>query len=59
MSRKHLTALLGAAQNLNIIVEGVRNERWASKGVRLKDTREWVEFYLALKRVEENLKSQT
>lgn len=43
--------LIKAALELNEIVEGVRSERWVSDktGRRLKDTKEWCEFYLALK----------
>jgi len=37
---------------LNEIVEGVRNERWASEGRRLKDTPEWCAFYCAVKDAE-------
>lgn len=32
------------------IVEGVRNERWSSNGVRLKDTPEWCNLYVAVRR---------
>ena len=37
--------LLAAIEALNEIVEGVRNERWAANGRRLKDTPEWVRLY--------------
>lgn len=40
--------LLNASLKLLEIVEGVKNERWAANGVRLKDTPEWVEFYLSV-----------
>lgn len=56
-AKAELLALLEletAADSLNVIVEGVRNERWASEGRRLKDTPEWCAFYCAfaaLKRV--------
>jgi hypothetical protein len=43
--------LKAAAEHLNVIVEGVRNERWSADGRRLKDTPEWVAFYLALNEV--------
>ena len=46
---KRLRALEGAASALNEIVEGIRNERWASDGRRLKDTPEWCAFYCAFK----------
>lgn len=40
--------VLEASLKLIEIVEGVRNDRWCSPGgKRLKDTPEWVEFYLA------------
>lgn len=42
-----------AANNLNEIVEGIgvlSHDVWADKiGMRLKDTDEWVRFYVALK----------
>lgn len=43
-----LRKLENAARDLNQIVEGVKNERWASDGRRLKDTPEWCAFYVAL-----------
>jgi len=43
-----LDALVEASKNLREIVEGVRSERWAFGGLRLKDTQEWVVFYVAL-----------
>lgn len=46
------TRLTDACIGLNKIVEGVRCERWANaQKFRLKDTPEWVEFYLALSEV--------
>ena len=44
-----LVRLLDSATRLNEIVEGVRNERWAANGQRLKDTPEWCDFYCKLK----------
>lgn len=41
-------SFLEAANNLNEIVEGVRNERWNFEGRRLKDTPEWCKFYTEL-----------
>jgi hypothetical protein len=43
--------LIDAAIKLNNIVEGVASTRWFDGRRRLKDTPEWVEFYLALNRV--------
>lgn len=43
-----LRRLKESAQKLNEIVEGVRAERWAADGRRLKDTPEWCGFYVAL-----------
>lgn len=40
--------LKAAAEKLNVIVEGVRNERWTADGRRLKDAPEWCAFYVAL-----------
>ena len=37
--------MLAAIESLMEIVEGVRNERWASDGRRLKDTPEWCRLY--------------
>lgn len=48
-----LIKLQKSAAALNEIVEGVRSERWAARGVRLKDTPEWTDFYVKLKRAEE------
>lgn len=48
-----LVGLLESAQKLNEIVEGVSSRRWAAdNGFRLKDTSEWCEFYVSLKRAE-------
>lgn len=44
--------LCAAAHALNEVVEGVRSERWASDGRRLKDTPEWCAFYCALPNIE-------
>jgi hypothetical protein len=32
------------------IVEGVSSERWNVDGFRLKDTTEWVEFYVTVRK---------
>ena len=42
--------LVDACDNLNYIVEGLGAGDWRDEnGVRLKDTPEWVRFYVALK----------
>ena len=41
---------LKGVEQLIEIVEGVRNERWAANGVRLKDTPEWCALYVAAKK---------
>lgn len=38
--------LMAALEDLMQIVEGVRNERWAADGRRLKDTPEWCRLYV-------------
>ena len=45
-----LLDLLASANQLNEIVEGVRETRWAFDDMRLKDTKEWCDFYVKLKR---------
>lgn len=42
-----LTELQLRVEHLMEIVEGVRNERWAADGRRLKDTPEWCALYVA------------
>lgn len=45
--------LRAAAYNLMNLVEGVGCERWQNaNGFRLKDTQQWVEFYIATKNVQ-------
>ena len=45
--------LRAAAYNLLNLVEGVGCERWQNaNGFRLKDTQQWVEFYIATKNVQ-------
>ena len=57
-----LRKLEACAADLNEIVEGVRNVRWASPSGsldysrRLKDTPEWCAFYCALSDLKENTK---
>ena len=51
-----LRKLEACSDALNGIVEGVRNERWASEGRRLKDTPEWCAFYCAISALKENTK---
>jgi len=46
-----LLALIEASNNLNSIVEGIPSVRWAHGGQRLKDRKEWCEFYCALSAV--------
>lgn len=47
--RTPLDQLVETAKQLREIVEGVRNERWSAPGAgRLKDTKEWCAFYVAL-----------
>ena len=53
MRNTEVENLIRAADGLNEIVEGDRAERWACKGLRFKDTREWTTFYLALVRLRE------
>ena len=36
--------------SLIVIVEGVSSERWNVDGFRLKDTPEWVEFYVTVRK---------
>jgi hypothetical protein len=45
-----LSNLLNSAIRLNEIVEGGRGSRWEFDGLRLKDTNEWCDFYVKLKR---------
>lgn len=45
---RKLARLKYCADELNVIVEGVKNKRWAADGRRLKDTMEWCDFYCAL-----------
>ena len=45
---RKLAHLKYCADQLNTIVEGVKNKRWAADGCRLKDTMEWCDFYCAL-----------
>lgn len=45
--------LLKSCKALVEIVEGVRSERWNSDGFRLKDTKEWCDFYVKFNRSEE------
>jgi hypothetical protein len=45
-----LLDLLDSATRLNVIVEGVREKRWAFDGYRFKDTAEWCDFYVKLQR---------
>lgn len=47
-SQPQLDRLITASKELRKIVEGVRSERWASDGRRLKDTVEWCTFYTVL-----------
>ncbi len=46
-----LERLLDACEGLMEIVEGIRSTRWSFEGARLKDSKEWVEFYLAQRAV--------
>lgn len=51
--------LMAALEDLMQIVEGVRNERWAADGRRLKDTPEWCRLYVlrcAILRGEPNIR---
>ena len=42
--------LIEACDDLNYIVEGLGMKNWRDEnGIRLKDTPEWVRFYVALK----------
>ena len=45
LARRQKDKILAAVEDLNEIVEGGRNERWAANGRRLKDTPEWVRLY--------------
>jgi hypothetical protein len=45
---KRLRNVEAAAIDLIEIVEGIRGDRWAFNGFRLKDTPEWCVFYAAL-----------
>lgn len=45
---RKLARLKYCADQLNTIVEGVKNKRWSADGCRLKDTMEWCDFYCAL-----------
>ncbi len=51
--KKSYEALEKASSSINQIVEGAKSVRWENEGVRLKDTKEWVNFYLALKNTKE------
>lgn len=52
--RDAVTGLILASHRLNEIVEGVRCSRWADENQRrLKDTDEWVRFYVALQRAKD------
>jgi hypothetical protein len=50
---KEVRELIDSAEDLMQIVEGVRCQEWrsASTDMRLKDTMEWVKFYVAVKNV--------
>jgi hypothetical protein len=39
-----------AGDALMEIVEGARSERWNVNGFRLKDTPEWVQFYVSFRK---------
>lgn len=43
----HSARLYDAAKALVYLLEGVGCKRWAFEGRRLKDTKEWAEFYVA------------
>ena len=48
--------LIGAANELNEIVEGLRNSDWRNQyGVRIKDTNEWCKFYTALAKANDKM----
>jgi hypothetical protein len=47
-SKRKIERLHKASNAMLEIVEGVGCVRWEHEGRRLKDTKQWVEFYLAL-----------
>jgi hypothetical protein len=47
-----LEQLLMRSRELKRIVEGAGSVRWGYGPIRLKDTKEWVEFFNALAKVE-------
>ncbi len=49
-AREQLKHMLSACDGMLEIVEGVRSDRWHYDGFRLKDTPEWVGFYVAARR---------
>ncbi len=55
---KSLRELHCAVESLMEIVEGVRNERWAVNGRRLKDTTEWCRLYVARCRCNDILRGE-
>jgi hypothetical protein len=55
---KSLRELHCAVESLMEIVEGVRNERWAVNGRRLKDTPEWCRLYVCRCRCNDILRGE-
>lgn len=50
MNESEITELLNAAEQLIEIVEGVPSVRWAFGARRLKDSPEWVKFYVVARK---------
>jgi hypothetical protein len=40
------------------IVEGARSERWNVNGFRLKDTPEWVQFYVSFRKAKRSKRKE-
>jgi len=48
--KQHVKRMEEAGDALMEIVEGARSERWNVNGFRLKDTPEWVQFYVSFRK---------
>ena len=49
-AQERIKRLEEAGDALMEIVEGARSERWNVNGFRLKDTPEWVQFYVSFRK---------
>ena len=47
-----------AGDALMEIVEGARSERWNVNGFRLKDTPEWVQFYVSFRKAKRSKRKE-